>query len=123
MKIAIASDDRMTIAPHFGRTRGFVIFDVENDQVTRQTFRVNNFTGHARGLEHAGHQVDRHGPILAALADCTVVISHGMGRRVYQDLSQAGIQTIITDQNDVQEALAAYLSGTLEDHPERGCRH
>ena len=29
MNIAIASDDRITIASHFGKTRGFLIFNVE----------------------------------------------------------------------------------------------
>ncbi len=123
MKIAIASDDGKIISAHFGRTQGFVIYDVDNGEVKMHEFRPNTFTGHARGLEHAGHDIDRHGPVLAALADCAVVISHGMGRRLYDDLRNAGIQSLITDETDVQAAMAAYLSGELRDHPERSCRH
>jgi len=123
MKIAIASDDGKTIASHFGRTRGFVVFEVEEKTVKNRDYRPNTFTGHARGLEHAGHEIDRHGPILTALSDCTVVISHGMGRRIYDDLKGAGIRVFITDETEVQNALDSYQSGALIDKPERGCLH
>ena len=123
MKVAVASDDGKTISAHFGRTRGFVIYDVDNGEVKMHEFRPNTFTGHARGLEHAGHDIDRHGPVLAALADCAVVISHGMGRRLYNDLRTVGIESFITDEIDVQTAVEAYSRGELVDRPERGCQH
>lgn len=122
-KIAIASDDEQTIAPHFGRTRGFKIFEIQDNEIKSQEYRLNTFTGHARGLEGARHEVDRHGPILAALQDCSVVISHGMGRRIYEDLKAFNIQVFITDETDVQAALELYLKGKLVDHPELGCCH
>lgn len=123
MKIAVASDDGQTIPAHFGRTRGFVVYEVENKEVKEQEFRPNTFTGHARGLEHAGQHIERHGPVLAALADCAVVISHGMGRRMYDDLRGVGIESFITDEIEARAAVEAYLSGELVDRPERGCRH
>lgn len=33
MKIAFASDDEKTIVGHFGRTRGFVIFDIKDEEI------------------------------------------------------------------------------------------
>jgi predicted Fe-Mo cluster-binding NifX family protein len=123
MKIAIVSDDQKTIADHFGRARGFLVYDVDAEQVKHREYRLNTFTGHARGLEGAGHQADRHGPILAALKDCAAVISHGMGQRIYHDLRQAGIEAVITDETDVEPALRLYLKGELKDRPELGCRH
>jgi len=123
MKIAIASDDERTISSHFGQTRGFVVFDVEGKEVKNREYRPNTFTGHARGLEGAGHEIDRHGPILSALSDCKTVISHGMGRRIYDDLKGAGIEAFITDETDVKKALDLYLCGELVDRPEKGCSH
>ena len=123
MKIAIASDDERTISSHFGQTRGFVIFEVEGKKVKNREYRPNTFTGHARGLESAGHEIDRHGLILSALSDCKAVISHGMGRRLYDDLKGAGIEAFVTDETEVQKALDLYLNGTLIDRPERGCSH
>jgi predicted Fe-Mo cluster-binding NifX family protein len=84
---------------------------------------LNTFSGHARGLEGAGHEIDRHGLILSALRDCTAIISHGMGQRIYQDLHHAGIEAIITDETDAEQALQLYVDGELEDRPELGCRH
>lgn len=122
MKIAIASDDEQTIAAHFGRTQGFVIYNLDGQNINDKEYRKNTFTGHARGLEHTGHEIDRHGPVLRALEDCAVVISHGMGRRMYNDLRKARIESIITDEIHVQSAVEAYVKGELQDHPERGCK-
>lgn len=123
MKIAIASDDEKTISSHFGRTRGFVIFEVENANIMGREYRLNTFTGHARsriGIEPA---VDSQVPILDALADCKAVIAHGMGRKIYDYLKQANIEAFITDETDVRKALELYIGGNLEDKPEQGCEH
>jgi len=121
MKIAIATDDRQSIAGHFGRCRGFEIVDVEDGTVNSKEFRENDFTGHARGMQ--GHHGDKHSAILDALQDCNTVISHGMGRRIYTDLQNAGIDSIITRETHIDQAIDAYLSGDLEDYPEQGCNH
>jgi predicted Fe-Mo cluster-binding NifX family protein len=121
MKIAIASDDEKIISSHFGRTKGFVMFEVEDKAIKNREYRPNTFTGHARGLEGAGHELDRHTPILNALKDCKVVITHGMGRRIYDDLKGIGVEVFVTDETDVNKALDLYLCGELVDKPEIGC--
>lgn len=123
MRVAIASDDEKAIAEHFGRTRGFLVVELDNGAEQSREYRPNTFTGHARGLEGAGHDVNRHGPILSALADCQVVISRGMGRRLYADLQQAGVEVFITEETDASRAVASYARGELVDRPELGCRH
>ena len=123
MKIAIATDDGKTIASHFGRAKGFTIFTIDGSTITNKEYRINNFTGHALELEHSDHNIDRHEPILRALNDCNTVISHGMGRRIYNDLRNAGIQSLITDETRVKSAMKAFIEGTLQDIPERGCSH
>ena len=123
MKIAVASDDGQTISAHFGRTRGFLIYEIDGQEITNRIFRENDFTGHARGLSGVSHHVDRHGPILEALGDCAVVISHGMGRRIYDDLSTAGIETFIVNETDADEAVKLYLSHSLTDNPDQSCEH
>lgn len=123
MRIAIASDDGKTIASHFGKTEGFVIYEVEDGRIKSRVYRGNTFTGHARGSESAGHEIDRHGPILAALRDCQTVVSGGMGMRIYNDLREAGIEVFVTDQSDIEKTLNLYLGGGLVDKPELGCDH
>ena len=122
MRIAIASDDGNTIASHFGRTRGFVIFDVDRSsgEIKGKKYLRNTFTGHAVGR----HSPDRgHGSILEALKGCKVVIAGGMGRRAYDDLRGAGLEVFITRESSVEGAVSSYLKGELDSDPERTCAH
>lgn len=128
MKIAVASDDQITIARHFGRTGGFLIAELENDQIISRTYRPNNFTHHQ--VHHPEHgdrqehsQPHSHDAILENLADCSYVISRGMGRRLYDDLRQAGITALIVDDETVDNALAAFIAGKIIDKPEKSCQH
>ncbi len=52
MKIAIASNDGKRISAHFGRSKGFVIFEIENGEIKNREYIPNTFTGHARGINH-----------------------------------------------------------------------
>ena len=123
MKIAVASDDGKTIASHFGRTRGFALVDISDNKIISEEYVINDFTGHARGMEGYDHSYDRHGPILNALKECDVVISHGMGRRIYIDLQEAGKQVFITPETGVRKAVEMFILGELEDRPDLGCNH
>ena len=123
MKVAIATDDEINIAEHFGRARGFIIYDVKDAKIRDKQFRVNNFTGHAQGLHGSGHSPDRHKVILKALSDCNVVISRGMGQRIYNDLRNAGIQAFIVNESNTTEAVQNYLDDKLFNHPDKKCNH
>ena len=123
MKIAIVSDDGTTIASHFGSAKGFIIYEIVDGQARQVEYRVNTFTGHARGLEGTDHGVDRHGPILEALNDCQAVISRGMGRRIYDDLVAANIDPYVTDEPDAQKAAELHLKGGLVHIGDFRCDH
>jgi len=122
MKIAVASDDGANISSHFGRTKGLVVFEVEDGKIKGREYRPNTFTGHARGLE-GNHYHDHHGPILQALSDCEAVISHGMGIRMYEDLEKNGIKAFITKETQVEKAVELFLQGKLRSFPESACHH
>ncbi len=114
MKIAVASDDGTKISSHFGRTKGFVVFEIENKEIKNKEYLPNTFTGHARGLDKRGsHNYDSHSTIIEALKDVKVVISHGMGRRLYDDLRDSKIEVYVTDETDVDTAIKLYLEGKL----------
>jgi predicted Fe-Mo cluster-binding NifX family protein len=121
--IAVASDDGEHIAGHLGQARGFIIYEIEEMEITQSYYRKNDFTGHTRGLNGAGHSADRHGPVLAALNGCEVVISHGMGRRIIADLQNAGIKAYIVSHKDAQQAVQLYLQDKLANQPHLGCDH
>ncbi len=74
-------------------------------------------------MENTGQHANRHGPILTALADCQVVISRGMGRRIYDDLTAVGIEVFVTELTDAGEAIEQYIKGTPVDRPDLSCNH
>ncbi len=131
MKIAIPSDEGIYISQHFGRTLGFTIYEVDNSRILSQEFRPNTFTGHAsgqhhdhqhHGQEHDGHMQHSHGRILHALEDCEVVIAGGMGRRLVDDLTGAGIRIIMTSQIETLKAVEMFLADELRSDKE-SCSH
>ncbi len=126
IKIAIASDDQIHISSHFGRTKGFLIFETEDNQVSGKIYIENNFTGHAQGL-HNDHQHDHHqhshGGILTALKDCKIVISRGMGRRLLEDFEANGKEVFVTNTANADEAVEQYLKGNLVHDPNKTCQH
>ena len=124
-KIAIPSDDQETISGHFGRTKGFLIYDVDENNVSNKMYVENNFTGHAHGHHH-DHQHDHqhsHGGILQALKDCKVIIARGMGRRLLIDFETNNKEVFVTDTSNADEAIDQYIKGVLGHNPHKTCQH
>lgn len=103
MKIAVASDDKVTVRKgHFGEAKYYVVFDVEDDRILAEEVRENSLAPH-------GHQ--RAGNILPLLKDCGVLIGRSMGRRSVPRLIDEGKTPLLSRVEGVSEAVDAYLSG------------
>jgi predicted Fe-Mo cluster-binding NifX family protein len=122
MKIAIPSDEGTYLSQHFGRTLGFTIFEIANGQIINQEYRLNDFTGHSlgqheqhqhHGAEHDDHAQHSHSRILNALNDCEIVIAGGMGRRLVDDLTDAGKKIFITTIPETSKAVEMFLADKL----------
>jgi predicted Fe-Mo cluster-binding NifX family protein len=132
MKIALVSDDGITISQHFGRAPFYVVMTIENGQIVGR--EVRDKLGHAQFAGQHGHEEhshaagqrhgfdrasqDRHSRMAAAIADCQMLIARGMGAGAYESMRQAGIRPIITDIPTIDEAVRAFIEGRLTDHPE-----
>jgi predicted Fe-Mo cluster-binding NifX family protein len=118
MKIAVATEDWTSISAHFGRSAGFIIFDIDNGIAKRQEQRENIFTAHSQGKCGHGHESGEHHSheaITNALKDCQAVICHGMGQRAFVDLEAKGIKAIIVAEDLTAEAAAQkYAKGGLD---------
>lgn len=122
MKFAIVSDDEKTISRHFGQARSYLVFTSgEGIFMTRESRPkpAHEHHGHAEhNHQHSGANA-LHQSMADPILDCEAVITGGMGRGAYQSLQAHGIRAIITDLTFVEEAVNAYMNGTLVDHPER----
>ena len=110
MKVAVASDDGINVAQHTGRCRGFVIYEITDTTANRLEHRVNGYTAHTQGQcqgEHAhapGESHHSHGPLVDALADCTALVTRGLGARLIVDLAMRGIQVHMCPTESADEA-------------------
>ena len=130
MKIGVASYNGKIISKHFGRSRYFVIFEIEDGKIIGQENRENTFTAHAKGECDEGEH--HHGPgqghhshagIVGALHDCEAVLCYGMGWRAAEDLKVAGIKAcIMTEERTMEQAVQAYIDGKLQPSEEFYCR-
>ncbi|HDN79675.1 MAG: dinitrogenase iron-molybdenum cofactor biosynthesis protein [Chloroflexi bacterium] len=130
MKIAVVTDDGVTISPHFGRALYYLVVEVdEQGNIVGKELREKLGHRHFAAQEHGGEDAlgrhgygpvaqDRHSRMAAVIADCEVLICGGMGWGAYEAMSSYGIKPIITDIVNIEEAVQAYLNGTIVDHTE-----
>lgn len=128
MKIAFATEDGQTISRHFGRARKYAVLTVENGMIVSRELRDKS-APHWRadrpaegeeeaknGVHGEGH-ADRakHLEMLAAVADCEVMIAGGMGKGAHDHATAAGIRPVVTSLHDIDEAATECAAGRLVD--------
>lgn len=129
MKIAVVTEDNVTVSQHFGRAPYYMVYTVEDgkvaenetrDKAGHHTFAANR--GNETHDEHhgfgAGAQT-RHAAMAAAIADCQVAIAGGMGMGAYENLKHLNIEVIVTDEENIENAVSRYLAGNLPNLMER----
>jgi predicted Fe-Mo cluster-binding NifX family protein len=129
-KIAIITDDGKRISRHFGRATHYLVVSIEDGRETGRELRAK--PGHQHFVGQQGHQEDhahgegqrhgfdpesqnRHFQMASVIQDCSVLICGGMGMGAYEGMKSANIRPVVTDLWDVDQALQAYLAGTLQD--------
>ncbi len=131
-KIAVASEDGVRIAMHFGRTPYFAIFTVEDGEIKDRELRSNTFTphvqngGHEKGSHDHSHGSKGHScgsQIVDGLSDCQAVVCGGAGRRIVDMLTEAGIKMVLTHLSGVDDTISAYLRGELKNSVEPCAGH
>ena len=127
MRIAVPTNDGITVSPHFGRSAGFLVFEIEERRIKSREMRTNQTQhSHAQGAcgDHSGgSEVQSHAGILSALAGCDVVICSGMGRRAAEALKAGGItEVVFTAPGPAEETVVTYLAGNLSVSDQHFCQ-
>ena len=100
MRISVNYDNGQ-VFQHFGMTKMFKIFDVENGTVTSTQMLPASGEGHGTlAVQLSENKVD-------------VAICGGLGTGMLNALQAAGIQVCANVSGDVDEAVKAYLNGNL----------
>jgi predicted Fe-Mo cluster-binding NifX family protein len=130
MRIAVVTDDGKTVSRHFGRATYFMVAAVENGQIVaremRQKVGHRKFANDPHEAAHHGqyhgtgpHAQTRHDQMLESIRDCDALICGGMGYGAYESVKQHGIRPIISDIDDVEQAVLACAEGRIVDHVDR----
>jgi len=129
MKIAAITDDGATISKHFGRARLYLVITIEGGKVVgkekRSKLSHDHFHDQSQHEDHHGehHGTDheshgRHLSMAETISDCTTLLCGGMGRGAYESMRQLNIQPLVTDLENIDEAVQAFIDGKLIDHTE-----
>lgn len=126
MKVAAITDDGKTISKHFGRAAYYLVATVENGAITSSEMRDklghSHFSnqpheegehGEAHGMDSASH--NKHLQMSEVISDCEALLCGGMGMGAYQSMISRGIKPVVTEIDDIQEAVMAYAQGRLTD--------
>lgn len=130
MKVAIATDDGSSVSQHFGRSKYYVVYQIEDGKImgseTRpkasHTTRAEHHsleTGPEPSHEHGIEEGSFHEQVLSNVRDCQAIVTRGMGRGIHSAIEELGMLPIVTLEPSVEGAIQTYLKGTLTDHPER----
>jgi len=131
MKIAAITDDGTTISQHFGRAPYYMVLTVEDQKIVHREMREkighNHFSNQVHieetnpnlghGMDSASH--DKHISMAHAIADCKALLCRGMGRGAYISMEQLGIQPVVTDIADIEEAVMAYADCRIVDRTDK----
>ena len=129
MKIALVSDDEKTISLHFGRAPLYVVVTAEGGKIkSRETrFKTGHHTfggNHVHECNHGKvHGFDtgagkRHRSMIDTIADCDVLIAGGMGNGAFAALEERNVTPLITEVEDIDEAVKLYLESKLVNRME-----
>ena len=109
MKIAIESNDGVTIKSPFLPTTGYVVYDVDESEIISSEYRENS-----RKKKRAdGDKMFISGNIHSLLNDCSAIISRGMDRSNLDIFKKEGKDVFITFKTSTRDAVRIYLREQL----------
>ena len=112
MKVAIESNDGVTIKSPFIPTRGYVIYDVDESDIINSEYRESS----VRQKKISGGKVVTPGNVHSLLNDCSAVISRGMDRSNLDTFKKEGMDVFITFKTSTKDAVRLYMRELLISH-------
>jgi predicted Fe-Mo cluster-binding NifX family protein len=118
MKIAFPTRDDQTIPGHFGHMTALIVVEVvDGKETSRERRDMSDMPECGDGHE------ERPAFVVNVIKDCDVLIAGGIGAPLVQKANAVDVDVVLTDTHSINEALAMYLAGTLENTPELAHHH
>jgi predicted Fe-Mo cluster-binding NifX family protein len=111
MKIAIESNDGVTIKSPFLPTKGYVVYDVNESDIVSKEYRES-----ISQREMAGKNKPVAVKQNTLLNDCSAIITRGMDRSNVDIFKREGMDVFITFKTSTKDAVKIYMKELLVSH-------
>jgi len=111
MKIAIESNDGVTIKSPFLPTKGYVVYDVNESDIVSTEYRES-----ISQREMAGKNKPVAVKQNTLLNDCSAIITRGMDRSNVDIFKREGMDVFITFKTSTKDAVKIYMKELLVSH-------
>ena len=105
MKIAIESNDGITIKSPFLKTKGYLVYDINESHINGFEYR--------KALRGTRSEASRVKNPHSALKDCNTIITRGMNRLELQSFKEEGKDVFITFKTAAKDAVRVYMKELL----------
>jgi predicted Fe-Mo cluster-binding NifX family protein len=117
MKVAVASEDGRSVSRHFGRAPFYVVLTIDDGAILDRAVRSK--AGHDTFAGAEPSPDDKHRRMAGPIADCEALIVGGMGDGAVRSMLAMGIQPVLTDESDVDQAGLRFARGDLPSLTDR----
>jgi len=105
MKIAIESNDGVTIKSPFLPTKGYIVYDIDQSDIVNSEYRKNRQKNGEREIASKKSET--------VLNDCAAIISRGMDRSNLDIFKKEGMDVYITFKTSTKDAVRLYMRELL----------
>jgi len=117
VRVAVVTDDGKTVSRHFGSSTQYIVYEIHSGAIKGRETRPK--AAHGPGVLGTHDHASMHEKMLSNVKDCEALIAGGMGSPMYEAIKESGIRPFLTEIVSAEDAVRAYLQGTLDDHLEK----
>jgi predicted Fe-Mo cluster-binding NifX family protein len=103
MKIAIPSDNRETITKRTGRSKGFMVYEVNNGKIVHSEYRENIMDEHDAEAEHS------HTQIIELLNDVDILFVAAIGKHMKRDVENSFMNYQLVHEEKIPQIIDNFL--------------
>jgi predicted Fe-Mo cluster-binding NifX family protein len=123
MKIAIPTRDGRRISSNIKNISGFKVFEIIDGKVIDESF-IPKMDVNSNGTNSKDNSIPAPEPdenelsSISGIMDCDIIISNGLGKKMFEELVRAQKEVYITEAVDARRAINHFIRQTLHNHPE-----